>query len=605
MTQHSAGIRDPGANVTPLPDPLVISVLYFEDRIHLREFAWLRKGLADMLITDLSQAPGLEVVQREHLEEVLREQSLQAAGRVEEKTAVRIGRLTGATVILLGSATRVGDTLRLDAHFLDVERGTVLGAASVDGRLDDILLLEKELASRLLAFLRRDSALGAGAVAPAITPSHSPDAPRRVPSPWPGSGKTDPFPIAPTRPGSAEAEPFPLARQHTPSRDAAAALYEGLDAADREDIDEALAKFESALKKNPRYGDAERQYERTLRRIDEERLWSRAFDPNGGEQDRVRVGARLADDLFREGLTAEIDARGEAKDSQVHILIHFDGAPIQRLRTGIERLGGTITERDGALILRLRHPEIQSGFVRAVEVRRRVFLHLQTRDGRQVAVYSRLREWEGQHWISVGKGGDVVLKIEQRIFQTVLSQHLPFDPPLSFWITVEPVPREQAVLQVELIRTGEDGRETLLSPRPEGQLRQAAINSELSESEVEEVRLQLTREFERLWDPGVWERIPGPGYLPSARRSIMVSAQIQERKLAVSHILGSSGDLSYDEACLAAVSGADGSRLEPVLARLARVEKVVRIRVSCDLLKDVPSLLDANPDAVPHARQRP
>jgi TolB-like protein len=210
MTQHSAGIRDPGANVTPLPEPLVISVLYFEDRIHLREFAWLRKGLADMLITDLSQAPGLEVVQREHLEVVLREQSLQAAGRVEEKTAVRIGRLTGATVILMGSATRVGDTLRLDAHFLDVERGTVLGAASVDGRLDDILLLEKELASRLLVFLRRDSAGGAAAKSPAITPSHSPDAPRRVPSPWPGSGKTDPFPIAPTRPGSAETEPFPL-----------------------------------------------------------------------------------------------------------------------------------------------------------------------------------------------------------------------------------------------------------------------------------------------------------------------------------------------------------------------------------------------------------
>jgi len=300
-----------------------------------------------------------------------------------------------------------------------------------------------------------------------------------------------------------------------------------------------------------------------------------------------------------------VDARGEAKDGLVHILIHFDDATIQRVRTGIERLGGTVTEQDGALILRLQHPEIQSGFVRAIEARRRVFLHLQTQDGRQVAVYSRLKEWEGQHWISVVKGGDVVLKVEQRIIQTVLLQQLPFDPPLRFWITVEPVPREQAVLQVELIRTGEDGRETLLSPRPESQPRQGAINSELSESEVEEVRLQLAREFERLWDPGVWERIPGPGYLPSARRSIMVSAQIHERRLAVPRILGSSGDPTYDDACLAAVSGADGSRLEPVLARLARVEKAVRIRVNCDLLKDVPSLLDANPDSVPLARQRP
>src|SRR5439155_12717212 len=297
----------------------------------------------------------------------------------------------------------------------------------------------------------------------------SPDAPRRVPSPKPAetgflSPGTDPFVTSSAR-----------------SRNAAAALYQGLDAADRGDIDEALIQFESALKQDPRYGDAERGYERALRRIDEERLWSRAVDPGGGEEDRMRMGARLADDLFREGLTAEVDARGEAKDSLVRILVHFDDATVQRLRTEVERLGGTITERDGALILRLHHPEIQAGFVRAAEARRRVFLHLQTRDGRQVAVYSRLKDWEGQHWISIVKGGDVVLRATQRIIQTVLLKHVPFEPPLSFWITVELVPREQSVLQVELIRTGEDGREMLVSPRPGGQLPQAAINSDLSE----------------------------------------------------------------------------------------------------------------------------
>src|SRR5207253_10040181 len=176
---------------------------------------------------------------------------------------------------LLGSATRVGETLRLDAHLLDVEHGTVLGAASVDGRLDDILLLEKQLSSRLLVFLQRDSGFRAAAISPAhsgspfhppaispaITPAprhftlppwvidplqlqsngypdrpFSPDAPRRVPSPKPAetgilSPGTDPFVTSSAR-----------------SRNAAAALYQGLDAADRGDIDEALIQYESALK---------------------------------------------------------------------------------------------------------------------------------------------------------------------------------------------------------------------------------------------------------------------------------------------------------------------------------------------------------------------
>src|SRR5437660_2439391 len=208
MTQPSAIIAL-GANTTPFPEPLVISVLYFGDRIHLREFAWARKGLAEMLITDLTQAPGLEVVQRERLEVVLREQSLQAAGRIEEKTAVRIGRLTGATVILLGSATRVGDTLRLDAHLLDVERGTVLGAASVDGRLEDILLLEKQLASRLRVFLHRDSGFRMAAMSPArpgsgIAPARRKPAETGFPSP-----RTDPFAMSPAHPESAIAPALP------------------------------------------------------------------------------------------------------------------------------------------------------------------------------------------------------------------------------------------------------------------------------------------------------------------------------------------------------------------------------------------------------------
>jgi TolB-like protein len=104
----------------------VISVLYFENRTRLPELGWLSKGLTDMLITDLSQAPGIRVVHRERLEELMKEQLFQIGGRVEEQGAVRIGRMTGATVMLMGSATALGETLRLDAHLYDVERGTIL-----------------------------------------------------------------------------------------------------------------------------------------------------------------------------------------------------------------------------------------------------------------------------------------------------------------------------------------------------------------------------------------------------------------------------------------------------------------------------------------------
>jgi hypothetical protein len=73
----------------------------------------------------------------------------------------------------------------------------------------------------------------------------------------------------------------------------------------------------------------------------------------------------------------------------------------------------------------------------------------------------------------------------------------------------------------------------------------------------------------------------------------MVSAQIHKRKLTLPRLIGASGDRSFDEACLNAVEGVDSGRIEPLLAKFEPVEGALRMRVSCDLLQDAPSLLDS------------
>ncbi|MEW5742928.1 MAG: CsgG/HfaB family protein [Myxococcota bacterium] len=56
--------------------PLKVSVLYFDNNTGRAEYEPLKKGLADMLITDLAQLPGVTVVERERLQAVLDEQKL-------------------------------------------------------------------------------------------------------------------------------------------------------------------------------------------------------------------------------------------------------------------------------------------------------------------------------------------------------------------------------------------------------------------------------------------------------------------------------------------------------------------------------------------------
>lgn len=533
----------PTASLQSLPTPLVVSVLYFEDRTRLPKLSWLSKGLADMLITDLSQAPGLQVVQRERLEELVREQLFQVGGRVEEKTAVRIGRMTGATVLLLGSAAALGNTLRLDAHLYDVERGTVIGATSVEGQVQEVLSLEKQLAARILTFLRAD------------------------------------FPISPAAAGAR-------------TREGAQALYEGVDAADHGHMTEALNRFEAALAKEPRLGEAFWRYERIIRDLNPETLWSRALGPDGRPEDRFRVGVRILDDLFREGFVADIRITPQAdtvpriNGTLVELQIQFDQGALTRLSREIRYLHGRVQEEGDRLVIELDQPEIRAAFAHALAVPRRMFVHFGTPDGHQVAVYSQGKQWTDSIWMSIDTAGHMVVEKGRRLTRTVLLPDLAFRDaswPARVWMTLDAVPHERATIQVELLGLNEEGRETLLSP--------GARMQEISQPDYEKVRLSLTREFLERWDPPVWERLPGPGYLPSRRRSVIVVAHVRAQHLDVPQLAGSSGDGAYDQACLAAVAGADEQHVARLLATLKdTVHRPVRVRVMCDLLKDIPPL---------------
>ena len=71
-----------------LPTPTVLSIFSFEDRTQMVELAWLRTGLVDMLIAELTNNPSLIIVQRERVVEIIREQAFQLSGRVTYESTV-------------------------------------------------------------------------------------------------------------------------------------------------------------------------------------------------------------------------------------------------------------------------------------------------------------------------------------------------------------------------------------------------------------------------------------------------------------------------------------------------------------------------------------
>lgn len=126
-----------------------LAVLYFDYGGKDASLEALRKGLAEMLISDLSAVDELRVVERDRLQAVLDEQKLAKAGKTDPATAARIGKLLGARYLVLGSYFDVMKAFRVDARLVDVETGQIVKSIGANGKAEDFITLEQILADGL------------------------------------------------------------------------------------------------------------------------------------------------------------------------------------------------------------------------------------------------------------------------------------------------------------------------------------------------------------------------------------------------------------------------------------------------------------------------
>ncbi|MEO6951129.1 MAG: hypothetical protein ABI321_04880 [Polyangia bacterium] len=108
-------------------------------------------ALRETLTVDLGHTPGVHVVEREVIDRVLREQSVDPGRVLEGVLGVRVGTLLGASHLVTGAYQREKDRLRVTARVVDVATGAIVGTAKVDGSLDRLLELEDQLSVALLA----------------------------------------------------------------------------------------------------------------------------------------------------------------------------------------------------------------------------------------------------------------------------------------------------------------------------------------------------------------------------------------------------------------------------------------------------------------------
>ena len=117
------------------------------------EDAWLGTGLAETVSAGLAEVPGLAVVSRERILEVLREMG-RPADADDPALAVRVGREVGAHGVVSGAYQSLGDRIRVTVRVTETATGRVALNPRVDGGREAIFELQDRLVAELVAGLR-------------------------------------------------------------------------------------------------------------------------------------------------------------------------------------------------------------------------------------------------------------------------------------------------------------------------------------------------------------------------------------------------------------------------------------------------------------------
>ena len=130
-----------------------VAVMYFDNgamgKQH-EDFDALSKGISGMLINELAQDNQIRVVERDQLQHLMDEQNIDPK-RVDQSTAVRLGKLLGAHHMIFGGfIADPSGRMILNSRAVNVETSQVEYVARVQGKTDNVLTMITQLADSMV-----------------------------------------------------------------------------------------------------------------------------------------------------------------------------------------------------------------------------------------------------------------------------------------------------------------------------------------------------------------------------------------------------------------------------------------------------------------------
>jgi len=121
-----------------------VAVLYFENLSGIKEDEYLRDGVTEDIITELSKIRGLKILSRPTV----------LPYRDKPVTAAHVGQQLKAAFVLAGSIRRAGNRLRITAQLVDTQNDSLVWSERYDREMADVFEVQDEIARKIAQALR-------------------------------------------------------------------------------------------------------------------------------------------------------------------------------------------------------------------------------------------------------------------------------------------------------------------------------------------------------------------------------------------------------------------------------------------------------------------
>jgi len=121
-----------------------VAVLYFENLSGAKEDEYLRDGITEDVITELSKIRGLNTFSRPTV----------LAFRDKTVTPAQVGQQLGAAYVLTGTLRRAGNRLRINVQLVDARTDFPLWSERFDREMKDVFEVQDEMARKIAEALR-------------------------------------------------------------------------------------------------------------------------------------------------------------------------------------------------------------------------------------------------------------------------------------------------------------------------------------------------------------------------------------------------------------------------------------------------------------------